>query len=239
MKCEPVFSLRRSRKSSNTSPQAQACKTALSVSTPSTSNRQALTVAGRPSIPLFTGTGDNHGVGRTPAIRARRSSCAAVCWRSRVRAYRRWDRSDGVSEPSAACRARSAASRALCQWALIVSSSSGCRGRAAAIGAHRIVRTRAARTRRVVRRLRDVLSWRSVLKPSCHRQDPPCAMCPPPQLLAEVLRPATDDAPRPIELSRPTGDLPRRRSEGGRRSHQTCAGTRESTRWVSSTSRFE
>ena len=37
----------------------------------------------------------------------------------------------------------------------------------------------------------------SVLKPSCHRKDPPCAISSPPQLLAEVLRPATDDAPRP------------------------------------------
>ena len=111
-------------------PHAQACRAALSVSTPSTSKRQAVAVFGSPSMACVTGTGESHGSGRTPAASASRTSWRAVSCRSRTSSYCRCRRSDAGKEMSAARNARSAASSARCQPALIDSSSNGCRGRA-------------------------------------------------------------------------------------------------------------
>ena len=135
MKCQPVFSLRRNRNSSKTSPQAHACKTALSVRTPSRSKRQALVMAGRPSICGVTGTGDSHGTGRTPATFARLASTFAVSCRSCASSRRRRASSGPGNRRSAALRARWALSSASCQCELVVSSSSLCQGLAVASSA--------------------------------------------------------------------------------------------------------
>ena len=109
MNCQPVFSDRRSRKSSKTSPQAQACRTPLSVRTPSTSKRHARTVAGRPSMRLSTGTGDNHGVRLIPSTAATLRSSSTVRLRSRTSSYRRcWSSVSGH-------RAFRGAQRTLCR----------------------------------------------------------------------------------------------------------------------------
>src|SRR5665213_3164387 len=123
MKCQPVRSLRRRRNSSNTSDQARACRSALSVSTPSRSKRQAFAPAGRPSMCAVTGTGDSHGSGRIPAARARPTSRFAVCTRSWPSSRRMGSRSAADKVPAAACKARSSASSARSQHDATVSSS--------------------------------------------------------------------------------------------------------------------
>ena len=115
---------RRDMKSSNTSPHAQACSRELSVRTPSTSKRQARTVAGSPSIAFVTGTGDSHGAGCRPP-RASSRSAAAVVSVSRARAARRSRSSHAGSESPAARRALPAASSARCHSALSDSRSTG------------------------------------------------------------------------------------------------------------------
>ena len=123
MKCQPVCCEERNRKSSKTSPHAQACAAAVSVRSRSRSKMQACTTPGRPSIAFRTGTGDNQGLGCGRATRATASSRRAVSWRSRARRCLLSRRSASGTDPVAARRALSAASSACCQRALSGSSS--------------------------------------------------------------------------------------------------------------------
>ena len=100
MNCQPVLSASRRRKSSKTSPQASAWSTALSVSTPSRSKRQALTVpASRASCCSAV-----RARATAPAGSQRRgqraASSSAVCRRSRASSSRRCTSSEAGSVPA-------------------------------------------------------------------------------------------------------------------------------------------
>ena len=168
---------------------------------------------------------------------------SAVCCRSLWSACRRCARSGARSEPLAASNAPPAASSARCQWALIVCSSSGYRDGAAdlRLGSLRTTKRLArhdgasARCWRTWRREGasgdDHLVFRIHLPCEAHQQ-----------LLAGVLR--ADYRPARSSRTRAHIDRPGKATSltGAREvavRDQTCAGTRESTRWVSSTSRFE
>ena len=91
------------RNSSKTCAQADACRRALSVSTPSRSKRQARIGAVRPSICRRTGTGDSHGSGA--ASRARGS----IDLSSSANSFRSWTSARAAGRPDRkpeACRRR-------------------------------------------------------------------------------------------------------------------------------------